>query len=260
MKARVKPHTTTGKPDRNLIKILPKRSGRDNTGKISVRHQGGRHKRYYREIDFMRDKHEKAKVVSIEYDPNRSSHIALVEYAGGEKRYILLPEGLKIGSQIHAGDSSPMALGNAMPISKIPLGTEVHNIEMRVGSGGQLAKSAGSYAVVIAKGKKYADLKLPSREIRRVALSCYATIGRVSNAEHRLQNIGKAGRARWLGRRPTVRGVAQHPGSHPHGGGEGRSGQGMHPKTPFGKPAMGKKTRKSKWSDKLIIQDRRQKR
>lgn len=246
---------STTKPQKNLIRILKNRSGRDSTGKISVRHRGGRQKRFYRKIDFARDKRNiEGKVVGIEYDPNRTSNIALIEYSDGEKRYILAPAKLKIGDKIIASDDAPIKLGNALPLNKIPLGTQVHNIELIPGKGGQLAKSAGGWAVLIAKDKKYADVKLPSREVRKIPLASYGTIGQVSRTEHKLEKIGSAGRKRLMGFRPTVRGVAQHPGSHPHGGGEGRSGTGGHPKTPWGKIAMGGRTRKrKKWSDKLII-------
>lgn len=251
LKARFK---KTSEPEKKLIAILKKHSGRDRTGKIVVRHQGGRQKRYYRMIDFTRDTRDvKGTVIAIEYDPNRSSEIALVEYEAGERRYILAPVGLIVGSTVIAGDNVDFSIGNALPLKNIPIGTEIHNIELHPGSGGKLAKSAGSYAVLSAKAEEYADLKLPSKEVRKVRLECYATIGRIGNVEHRLQQVGKAGRNRLRGIRPTVRGVAQHPASHPHGGGEGRSGQGMHPKTYTGKSARGTRTRKSKWSDRLIV-------
>lgn len=245
------------KPEKNLTYILPKHSGRDNSGTISVRHQGGRQKRYYRMIDFKRDKTGiKATVQRIEYDPNRSANIALLDYADGEKRYILHAEGLKVGDVIIAGTSDDMRTGNAMPLLAIPLGAEIHNVELYPGRGGKIVKSAGSSAVIIAKDDKYADVKLPSKEVRKVLISCMATLGRVSNIEHKLINYRKAGRKRLMGIRPTVRGTAQNPSSHPHGGGEGRSGEGMHAKTPWGKPARGVRTRKPKWSDALIVKRR----
>jgi large subunit ribosomal protein L2 len=209
-------------------------------------------------IDFKRNKQNvQATVLRIEYDPNRSANIALVEYADGEKRYIIQPEGLKVGDTVIAGITDKMTPGNALPLSHLPLGTEIHNLELYPGKGGQVVRSAGSSATIIAKGGDYADIKMPSKEIRKVLLRCYATIGRISRIEHKLEKIGKAGRSRLMGVRPTVRGVAQHPGSHPHGGGEGRSPEGMHPKTPWGKPARGKKTRKHVWSNKLIVKTRR---
>lgn len=249
----------TGDPEKSLIRILKKHSGRSSSGHISVRHQGGRQKRYYREIDFKRDKRDiEAQVLKIEYDPNRTSYIALVQYKDGEKKYILHPEGLKIGDKITAGENAEVKIGNALSFKHIPLGTLVHNVELYAKKGGQLIRSAGGYAVVIAKDEKYVDLKLPSREVRKVALQCYATIGQISNIGHKLEVIGSAGRKRLMGIRPTVRGVAQNPRSHPHGGGEGKSGEGMHPKTPWGKSARGTKTRKkNKWSNKFIIKRRK---
>src|SRR3989338_2259747 len=250
-------HFSNTKPEKKLITILKKRSGRDNTGQISVRHQGGRQKRYYRHIDFKRDKHDiQAKVIDIQYDPNRTANIALVEYEDAEKRYILHPDGLKIGNLIISGKTDNIKPGNSMALADIPLGVEVHNIELYPGKGGQIVKSAGSSAVVVAKEGNYVDIQLPSKEVRKVLAKCCATIGRISNIEHKLEKIGKAGRKRLMGIRPTVRGVAQHPASHPHGGGEGRSPEGMHPKTPWGKPARGKRTRKRKWSDSLIVKVR----
>ncbi|KXK09076.1 MAG: 50S ribosomal protein L2 [Microgenomates bacterium OLB22] len=244
---------------KSLKKILKKRSGRDNSGSISIRHQGGRHKRFYRVIDWKRDKKDiSATIIDIQYDPNRTSPIALLEYADGEKRYIIVPEGLAVGDVVMSSTQADIRPGNAMPIKNIPLGTEIHNIELYSGQGGQMVKSAGSSAVVSAKDGDYVDIRMPSREIRRVLGDCYATIGRIANSQHKLTHLGKAGRKRWLGIRPSVRGVAQNPKSHPHGGGEGRSGTGSHPKTPWGKPAMGKKTRRPKWSDKFIIKTKRQ--
>lgn len=248
------------KPQKKLTHILKKHSGRDNTGQVSVRHQGGRQKRYYRVIDFKRDKRDMtATVVGIEYDPNRSANIALLKYEDGEKRYILHPEGLKVGDTVVAGKTDKINPGNAMSIADMPLGVEIHNIEMYPGKGGQVVKSAGSSAVIIAKDGDYADIKMPSKEVRKILQTCFATVGRISNTEHKLRNIGKAGRNRLMGVRPTVRGVAQNPSSHPHGGGEGRSSEGMHPKTPWGKPARGKKTRVKRWNDSLIVKSRKEK-
>ncbi len=252
-------YSTTSEPEKSLIEILPKHSGRDNTGKISVRHRGGRQKRYYRIIDFKRDKRGvEGKVISIEYDPNRTAHIALVEYPDKERRYIIHVEGLKIGDKIIADENVEVRPGNAMPLKNIPIGVDVCCIELYPGKGAQMARGAGTYATIVGKEEGYVHLKLPSREIRKVFENCYATIGRVSNAMHKFEEIGKAGRKRLMGIRPTVRGVAQTPYSHPHGGGEGRTGEGRHPKTPWGKPARGVKTRKPrKWSDKLIIKRRK---
>lgn len=248
----------TGEPERRLTSILKKHSGRDSSGSVSVRHQGGRQKRYYRHIDFKRDKRNiSAEVVNLEYDPNRSSNIALLLYKDGEKRYILATEGMKIGDNIIADDNAAIKPGNALKLRFIPLGSQIHNIELYPAQGGQMVKSAGSYAVVASKGEKYADIKLPSREVRKILLDCYATIGQISNVAHKLEEIGKAGRKRLMGIRPTVRGVAQNPRSHPHGGGEGKSGTGMHPKTPWGKTALGKKTRKKKKSSSKLIVKRR---
>lgn len=245
--------------NKKLKIILKKHSGRDNTGQVSVRHQGGRQKRYYRLIDFKRDKKNvEGRVMAIEYDPNRTVNIALVEYKDGEKRYILQPQGLKVGDSVISSDQAEVSPGNAMMLKHIPLGTPIHNIELYPGQGGQMVRSAGSYAEIVAKDEKYAHIKFPSREIRKVLLNCYATIGQLGNVDHKLEKIGKAGRKRHMGIKPTVRGVAQNPRSHPHGGGEGRSGEGMIPKTPWGKPARGKKTRKKgKWSDQLIIKRRK---
>lgn len=243
-------------PEKGLIAILKKHSGRDNSGQISVRHQGGRQKRYYRAIDFKRDKRGmEATVVSVEYDPNRNANIALLEYKDGEKRYILQPSGLKTGDKINAGENVEIKTGNALPLKNIPLGINVHNIELYPDHGGQLMRGAGTYATVIAKEDQYIHLKLPSGEVRKIFKDCYATVGQVGNIGHKEEVVGRAGRKILMGIRPTVRGTAQNPRSHPHGGGEGRSGEGMHPKTPWGKPARGKKTRKkNKWSNKFIIQ------
>jgi len=244
---------------KNLLIILKKHSGRDASGKISVRHQGGRQKRYYRLIDFKRDKSNiKAKVLSIEYDPNRTVDIALVQYADGEKKYILRPEGLKVGDTIISGNKVEIKVGNATILKNLPLGTSIHNIELYPNQGGQLIRSAGGYAIIVAKDDQYAHIKFPSKEIRKIPLACHATVGQLGNVQHKLEKMGKAGRKRLMGIRPTVRGVAQNPRSHPHGGGEEKSGEGMPPKTPWGKPAKGKKTRKKKRrSDKLIIKRRK---
>jgi len=245
---------------RKLYRILPKKSGRNSSGKVAVRHQGGRHKRYLREIDFRRDKREiPAKVVAIEYDPNRGAEIALLFYADGEKRYILAPEGLKIGDEVQAGEKAEIKPGNALPLAKIPLGTVVHNLELKPGKGGQIVRGAGTGAMLMNKEEKYALIKLPSGEERKIELICYATVGQLGNIERKNRIFGKAGRKRHLGIRPTVRGVAQNPHSHPHGGGEGRSGVGMpSPKSPWGKPTLGVKTRnKKKYSNKLIMKRRK---
>lgn len=247
------------KPVKSLLKILKKHSGRDNSGKVVVRHQGGRQKRFYRMIDFKRDKRDvEATVLRIEYDPNRNAHIALVEYADHEKRYILHPKGLDKDMKIMAGEKADIKVGNALPLRSIPLGVEVHNIELYPGSGGQLIRGAGSYGVIIAKEGVYVQIKLPSGEVRRCNQDAYATVGIVGNGTHKDEVIGKAGRKRHMGIRPTVRGVAQNPRSHPHGGGEGRSGEGMQSKTPWGKITRGRKTRsRKKWSKVLVVKKRK---
>jgi large subunit ribosomal protein L2 len=249
---------TRSTPERSLLRPLREKAGRNNQGRVTVRHQGGGHKRMYRVIDFRRDKHGvPAKVTSIEYDPNRSARIALLTYADGEKRYILAPVGLKVGSQLMSGPAAEVRVGNALPLRNIPLGTVVHNVELQPGKGGQMARSAGVGAQLLAKEGDYAQLRLPSGEVRRVQMVCLATIGQVGNADHANLNLGKAGRKRWLGIRPTVRGTAQDPNSHPHGGGEGRSSVGMPgPKTPWGKPALGYKTRKNKRTEQFIVRRR----
>lgn len=251
-------YSTTSEPQKNLIKILKKHSGRDVTGKISVRHQGGRQKRFYRTIDFKRDKKDvEAKVIAIEYDPNRNAHIALVEYKDGEKRYILHPKDLKVGDKIISKETAEIKVGNALPLKNIPIGIQVHNVELYSGQGGKMVRGAGTAATVIAKEDKYVHLKLPSGEVRKFLDANFATVGMVGNIEHKDEIIGKAGRKILMGIRPTVRGTAQNPRSHPHGGGEGRSGEGMHPKTPWGKSAKGGRTRnKKKWSNKLIVKKR----
>jgi len=243
---------------KKLKKILPKKSGRSG-GKITVRHQGGRKKRLLRKIDFKRNKDNVwGKVDSIEYDPNRNADIALIIYEDGDKRYILAPIKLKKGDKIISAKKAPLNPGNALPLSSIPVGTPVHNIEIRPGKGGQVAKSAGTAATVHGNEEKYVLLKLPSSEIKRFDPNCFATIGQIGRSEIKSLRIGKAGRKRRMGIRPTVRGTAQHPGSHPHGGGEGRSGVGMkYPKTPYGKPAVGKTRKKKKYSNSLIVKKRK---
>lgn len=243
------------KPHKGLIEILKKHSGRDNKGTISVRHQGARQKRYYRIVDFRRDKREMtATVLQVEYDPNRNAHIALVQYEDGEKRYMLHPKDLAVGQTVVSGEIIEIRTGNATALKNVPLGIEIHNVEFAPNQGGTMIRGAGTAGVVIAKDSGYVQVKLPSGEVRKFFENCWATIGRVGNIEHKDEVIGKAGRKRLMGIRPTVRGVAQHPGSHPHGGGEGRSGEGMHPKTPWGKSARGTRTRNRKrWSKKLIV-------
>jgi len=249
---------TRTKPEKSLIRPLKKSGGRNSLGRMTARHKGGGHKRRYRAIDFKRDKEGiSAKVASIEYDPNRSANIALLHYADGEKRYIIAPNKLQVGDRIIAGSDVEIRIGNAIPLKNIPLGTNVHNVELHVGHGGQLARGAGSYARLMAKEGKYALLKLPSGEVRMVLLGCKATIGQVGNLDFENISIGKAGRNRWLGKRPKVRGVAMNPVDHPHGGGEGKSSGGRHPVTPWGVPTKGYKTRKRKSSDRLILKKRK---
>lgn len=252
---------TTTTPERSLVRPRRQMAGRNDSGRVTVRHRGGGHKRLYRVIDFKRDKiGVPGRVVTIEYDPNRSARIALVVYADGEKRYILAPLGLQVGASLMAGPEAEVRVGNALPLRNIPLGTLVHNIELQPGKGGQLARSAGTAAQLMAKEGDFAMLRLPSGELRRVPVVCMATIGQVGNTDHGNVKIGKAGRRRWLGWRPTVRGTAMEPNSHPHGGGEGRTGVGMaSPKTPWGKPALGYKTRKNKLTDKYIVRRRSKK-
>lgn len=247
-------------PEKSLIRILPKKSGRNNTGRVTVRHQGGRRKRFLRKIDFFRDKRGIfATIKSIEYDPNRTAYIALVVYDDGEKRYILLPEGLKVGDKIIADEKAEIRIGNTLPLKNVPVGTFVHNIELKPGCGAQIVRSAGAVAQVIGKEDKFVDIKLPSGEVRKINSSCWATIGQVSNVDWKNKVLGTAGAARRRGIRPAVRGVAQNPRSHPHGGGEGRSGIGLKsPKSPWGKRTLGKRTRKkNRYSDKYIIQRRK---
>ncbi|ACZ41635.1 ribosomal protein L2 [Thermobaculum terrenum ATCC BAA-798] len=249
---------TKAEPEKSLLKPLVKEAGRNSQGKITVRHRGGGHKRKYRVIDFKRDKFDvPGVVVAIEYDPNRSARIALIQYADGEKRYIIAPNGLRVGDRVMSGPNAEIRVGNALPLSKIPIGTQIHNVELTPGKGGQLARSAGQSAQLVAREGDYATLRLPSGEFRMVRVECMATIGQVGNLEHELINIGKAGRSRWLGRRPVVRGSVMNPRDHPHGGGEGKAPIGGQPKTKWGKPAMGVKTRKSKPSDKYIVRRRK---
>lgn len=251
---------TRNEPEKSLLVSKHRRKGRNNRGVITCRHRGGGHKRLYRIIDFKRDKRNvPGKIVSIEYDPNRNARISLVYYEDGEKRYILTPAGVHVGTPIIAGDETPIEVGNAMPLQNIPLGTTVHNVELVAGKGGQIVRAAGASAQVVAKEGNYVALKLPSTEVRLVRKECYATIGAVGNAEVRNTSLGKAGRKRWLGRRPEVRGSVMNPVDHPHGGGEGRAPIGRSgPVTPWGKPALGRKTRKkNKQSDRLIQRRRR---
>ena len=246
---------TKGKPERSLIQPLKRKGGRNNKGRLTVRHRGGGHKRRYRVIDFRRDKFGvSGRIETLEYDPNRSARIALVVYEDGERRYILAPAGLKPGDTVMSGPSAEVSIGNAMAIRSIPLGTTIHNIELYPGRGGQFVRSAGNAAQLVAKEGTMAQVRLPSGEVRYIDMNSLATIGQVSNAEHAQVTIGKAGRNRWIGKRPTVRGVAMDPSSHPHGGGEGRSPIGMpSPKTPWGKKAMGKKTRRNKRTSRFIV-------
>lgn len=243
------------------LKYGRKRDVGRSKGRISVRHKGGGAKRVYRMIDFKRDKRDvSAKVKAIEYDPNRSADIALLVYADGEHRYILAPEKIKVGSKVVASEKASAKVGNALPLEKIPVGTEVHNVELIPERGGQLVRSAGTAATIVAKEGDYVHLKMPSGEVRKVKRGCWATVGRLAGTERKLRKLGKAGVKRHMGIRPTVRGVVQHPGSHPHGGGEGKSGIGMSsPKTPWGKPTLGKKTRRRRHTDKYIVKDRRKK-
>lgn len=252
---------TKKQPEKSLIEPLKKNSGRNNKGQISVRHRGGGNKRYYRKIDFKRNKHGvPARVAAIEYDPNRSANIALLFYKDGEKRYILAPLGLKVGDEVVSGPDAPIRVGNALPLDSMPTGTEVHNVELHAGRGGQLVRSAGATAQLMAKSNDYAQLRMPSGEYRMVRVECMATIGQVGNIEHENVRIGKAGRSRHQGRRPTVRGSVMNPADHPHGGGEGRAPIGGQPKTPWGKPTLGYRTRNNKSTDKYIVRRRRKRR
>ncbi len=249
---------TTNVPEKSLVVKQKRSGGRNNTGKMTMRYLGGGHKQLYRLIDFKRDKKDiPATVATVEYDPNRTAHIALLHYADGEKRYIICPEGLQVGAKVIAGDDVVPELGNAIPLAKIPLGSIIHNIELKPGRGGQIARSAGSYAQLAARDGKYATIKMPSSETRMILVTCTATIGSVSNSSHSNEVLGKAGRKRWLGRRPRVRGVAMNPVDHPMGGGEGRS-SGGHPRSRNGLLSKGFKTRdKKKYSNRLIIARRK---
>lgn len=247
---------TTDKPEKSLLRPLKKTGGRNNNGRISVWQKGGGHKRRYRVIDFRRDKRDiPAKVASLEYDPNRSAWIALLHYVDGEKRYIILPQRLKMGDKVIAGEAVEITPGNHLPLRSIPLGTIIHNLEHKIDKGGQLIRSAGTYGQVMAKEGNYTLVRMPSGEQRLIHIECWATVGQVSNPDHGNVRIGKAGRSRWLGKRPNVRGVAMNPVDHPHGGAEGKN-KGNHPQTPWGVITKGKKTRKSHRSDKYIIRRR----
>ncbi len=244
-------------PEKSLLKVIKKKGGRNANGRITCRHRGGGHKRHYRIIDFKRDKIGiPAKVASIEYDPNRSARIALLNYSDGEKRYVLAPLEVAVGDTIISSPEADIKPGNTLPLSNIPLGTHIHNIELRLGKGGQIVRSAGTFAQLMAKEDRYAQIKLPSGEVRMVLLKCKATIGRLGNVVHENIALGKAGRKRWLGRRPKVRGVAMNPVDHPMGGGEGRSSGGRHPCSPWGIPAKGYKTRKTRKSNRYIVKKR----
>ena len=248
---------TTSEPHKPLVEPLRPSGGRNNQGELTSWWRGGGHKRMYRIIDFKRDKRGiPARVATIEYDPNRSARIALINYADGEKRYILQPNGLKVGDAIAAGPTVDILPGNSLPLKNIPLGTLVHNVELRPGKGGQIARSAGSSVQVVAKDGEYASVKMPSGEIRKILSECYATIGQVGNLDHENVSIGKAGRSRWLGQRPHVRGVAMNPVDHPLGGGEGKTSGGRHPVTPWGMPTKGYKTRNNKRTDRFVVQRR----
>jgi len=248
---------TKSEPEKSLLTPVKRHGGRNNNGRITTRHQGGGHKRRYRLIDFKRDKDGvPGNVTSIEYDPNRNARIALIVYADGEKRYILAPNKLKVGDVVEAGVGSDIKVGNALPMKNIPVGTVVHNVELTLGRGGQIARSAGTSAQIMAKEANYATLRLPSGEMRMIRLECRATVGEIGNAEHENLTVGKAGRKRWMGVRPGVRGTCMNPVDHPHGGGEGATPPGRNPVTPWGVPTLGHKTRKSKKSDKYIVRRR----
>ncbi len=253
---------TKSKPERSLISPRKRTGGRNAQGRITVRHRGGGHRRHLRKVDFKRDKHDiPANVAAIEYDPNRSARLALLHYADGEKRYIVAPLDLKVGDRVMSGPKAEVRPGNSLPLAQIPLGTVIHNIELKEGKGGQMARSAGAGAQLLGKEGAYAAIRLPSGEVRRVRQTCYATIGAVGNPDHGNIKLGKAGRKRYLGIRPTVRGSAMSPRDHPHGGGEGRQGIGLPgPKSPWGKPTLGKKTRRNKSTNKYIIRRRSKRR
>jgi large subunit ribosomal protein L2 len=249
---------TASTPEKSLLAPLTKKGGRNNNGRITCRHKGGGHKRKYRIIDFKRNKPGiPAKVTTIEYDPNRSARIALLTYNDGEKRYILAPQKIKVGDVLVSGPEADIKPGNALPIKNIPVGTIIHNVELKIGKGGQMVRSAGGFAQLVAKEGNYAQIKLPSSEVRMVRVECMATIGALSNPEHEIISLGKAGRSRWLGKRPSVRGVVMNPVDHPHGGGEGKSSGGRHPVTPWGKITRGKRTRKNKATNKFIVRRRK---
>ena len=252
---------TKWSPEKSLVSPLKSKGGRNNQGRITVRHRGGGAKRMYRSIDFKRDKRDMpGEVIAIEYDPNRSSRIALVQYTDGERRYILAPMGLKVGDKIIAGEKAEIKVGHCMPLKSIPTGTSIHNIEMYAGRGGQLVRSAGAVAQLMAKEGDYALIRMPSSELRKIRLECYATIGQIGNVDHQHVKLGKAGRKRHMGIRPTVRGSAMTPRDHPHGGGEGRCPVGLPgPKTPWGKPTLGYITRKNKRTDNMIVRRRNKK-
>jgi large subunit ribosomal protein L2 len=249
---------TASAPLKRLLEPKTRCGGRNNKGHITIWHRGGGHKRRYRIVDFKRDKQDiPAKVATIEYDPNRSARIALLHYADGEKRYILAPAGLEVGHTVVAGNNADIKVGNVLPLKNIPLGTMVHNIELKVGGGGQMVRSAGGAAQMLAREGSYAQLKLPSGEVRKVHVECRATIGQVGNLDHENQSIGKAGRKRWMGRKPINRGTSMNPVDHPHGGGEGKTSGGRHPVTPWGVPTKGYKTRNNPRTNKFIVRDRR---
>ena len=250
---------TTSKPEKSLLEPIKKSGGRNNHGHITSRRRGGGHKRQYRRIDFKRNKYGvPAKVATIEYDPNRSARIALLHYVDGEKRYILAPHGVKVGDRLMSGESVEIRVGNSMPLKSIPLGSTVHNVELKIGKGGQMARSAGSYVQLMAKDGEYCHLRLPSGEVRLVHRNCYATLGQVGNLDHENVVLGKAGASRWRGRRPKVRGVAMNPVDHPHGGGEGKTSGGRHPVSPWGQPAKGYRTRKKNNStDRFVVRRRK---
>jgi large subunit ribosomal protein L2 len=251
---------TTNRPYKPLVEPKQRISGRNNQGQLTIWRRGGGHKRQYRVIDFKRDKIGiPARVATVEYDPNRSAFIALLHYADGEKRYILYPSGLKVGDQVVSGPEADIVVGNALPLRNIPAGTQIHNLELHLGKGGQLVRSAGGAAQLLAKEGDYAQVRLPSGEVRRVHMDCLASIGQVGNVDHENVAIGKAGRRRWMGIRPTVRGVAMNPVDHPLGGGEGRTSGGRHPTTPWGKPTRGYKTRNNKQTDRFIVKRREKK-
>jgi large subunit ribosomal protein L2 len=251
---------TTSEPHKPLLEPKTRISGRNNMGQLTIWRRGGGHKRHYRIIDFRRDKTGvPAQVATIEYDPNRSAFIALLNYADGEKRYILYPQGLKVGDHVVSGPEADIVTGNALPLKNIPVGTMIHNIELRPGKGGQMVRSAGGTAQLLAKEGEYAQVRLPSGEVRKVLIECIATVGQLGNLDHENLSIGKAGRKRWLGVRPTVRGVAMNPVDHPLGGGEGKTSGGRHPVTPWGQPTRGYKTRNNKSTDRFIVKRREKK-